>query len=220
MVQRKLPGEHLASTAPSGVPSVVLLLDLRGPVVVFDGELDFVVDIGLWQGDTLTDLGYKLIGASVLSQEAQLLSILLNLGVHRLHALLRLVVSFGLDMKQDHAFPFRCDIRILIHGISLCSFVLRRASIQTAPGVETSRLASLGEELLDAQDQGADMAVERQVVVIVRVYDQPVSDYRGLHRQQELLLDVDAGVDVRVDVRLERVPTTVGNLHVAFERRR
>ena len=56
------------------------------------------------------------------------------------------------------------------------------------------------------------------IIMIVGLNHEAVSNYRSLHRQQELLPDVHAAIHHLMHICLQRVASAIDNLHVALER--
>jgi len=62
-------------------------------------------------------------------------------------------------MEQQHAFPVRGGLWVLVHCIGRFTEVFCGTTVQTAPDVEATGLATVFDQLLGAQDQGANQNV-------------------------------------------------------------
>jgi hypothetical protein len=93
----EFPYKDVTALTPPHVLPFLFFWNGRVPVLVHDRNLNLVVLVFLWEGDTLTDLNQKLI--LFLFEEVLLYSHLLDCRVHSFHALLWLVVRLSLDVE-------------------------------------------------------------------------------------------------------------------------
>ena len=118
----------------------------RAPLFVHYLHDDAVFLVRLGQCDTLTNFDLDLV--LFLLQVAFGDGALFDLWVHRLAALLRLVILFRLNVKQYVTFPVRSDIRLLIHFVSIRVTILNWSTIHVPPNEEAALLLTFSNQLL------------------------------------------------------------------------